>query len=750
VGGSIVNLRRAPVNILARISACSADPDVYTKAPPCGAVPMANPVLYQEFVLGARRNQAHFIRWFYGAWILVQAGIVSLPFVAQRLVSNQYVFGYEEFAHYSRELLEQIVLQNYLVLLIASPVLTAGAITDEKWRGTLQYLLVTDLQAWEILLGKLIARQSQVVLIALTPLMLVCFICVFGGLDLSMLLAIGVSSAAMSIATGSMSLLASVVCRNTRDAVLAFYMVGAAFYAGCAWLKTLLAGISVGGSSVFEHAIETVLTCLDPLHPMGEDWAMGTPSARAGRVAASVAAWSLVGSASFILAAGLLRRCYLNYLERDGQTRWKPVWGVFAFFWTSLGVAGAIAYTALTGTLLNYLSSTTARPMLTDCLLFLLVWNAIGLVPFGIAAALLSATGRAPAFLVRFHALINSNWLTRPARVGDNPVTWKARDREGLAPIAALRTMPRWLGVALVLAASSLACLTILIQALPPEYDTASVARMLYHGDFAGIYFMWQGRGDAEWAFAGMGFVVLLLGSLVVCVRASGLVSGERERNTWEALLLTPLETRQLVRGKLWGVFSSALVYLAAFAAVALIAAGLCGLASFFWVAAWVGMTVLALWFVSAAGIWCSVVCKTSWRSLLATLGITYVGGFVLFWLTSPLLLILMMILLFVLMAIDALLERYFGISLGINRGGGPASAVQIMMVSWCLLMVGFFALMAWRFTVAAEYRVGILERTKHWRDEAKHPRWSKHARQRERRQHVYDVEETVDEAAVD
>ena len=41
---------------------------------------------------------------------------------------------------------------------------------------------------------------------------------------------------------------------------------------------------------------------------------------------------------------------------------------------------------------------------------------------------------------------------------------------------------------------------------------------------------------------------------MVVGIRCSGAISGERERLTWEALLLTPLETRYLVRGKLRGI----------------------------------------------------------------------------------------------------------------------------------------------------------------------------------------------------
>ena len=61
-----------------------------------------------------------------------------------------------------------------LLLLLATPAYTAGAIPDEKTRGTLQYLLAADLTAWEILAGKLLGRIAQVALLALAALPLIC------------------------------------------------------------------------------------------------------------------------------------------------------------------------------------------------------------------------------------------------------------------------------------------------------------------------------------------------------------------------------------------------------------------------------------------------------------------------------------------------------------------------------------------------------------------------------------------------
>src|SRR5439155_21955289 len=76
------------------------------------------------------------------------------------------------------------------------------------------------------------------------------------------------------------------------------------------------------------------------------------------------------------------------------------------------------------------------------------------------------------------------------------------------------------------------------------------------------------------------------------------------------------------------------------------------GLGPIFWTVVWRGVTLVAMAFVGAAGLWCSVRSKSSWRSLLSTLGITYVGGFILFCVLSPIIGIVSFLIVIVLMMV--------------------------------------------------------------------------------------------------
>src|SRR5262249_41880868 len=132
----------------------------------------------------------------------------------------------------------------------------------------------------------------------------------------------------------------------------------------------------------------------------------------------------------------------------------------------------------------------------------------------------------------------------------------------------------------------------------------------------AGAAFFWQG------------LVFMLLASLVVAVRCSGAVSGERQRQTWGAPLLPPPSTRPLGGSKVRGGRRAASPYLLAHAVPALALAVPAGPAALAWAAVWFVLTCLAMCFTGAVGLWCSVRARGSWRSLLGTLAFAYAGGF--------------------------------------------------------------------------------------------------------------------------
>jgi hypothetical protein len=173
-------------------------------------------------------------------------------------------------------------------------------------------------------------------------------------------------------------------------------------------------------------------------------------------------------------------------------------------------------------------------------------------------------------------------WWSRPEIAG-NPLRWKERFVGEMPLFKAVRHVPRWLGMSLV----------FLIG--------------------AGLW--WLGPSNREIYFWHALALILVPGGLV-SVRASGAISGERESQTWDSLLLTPLDTRHLVRGKLWGILDGAHFYLLAYLVPSMLWACAGGMFAvlvtiFAWLGAW-----LFLYFEAANGIYWSARADSSLRSL--------------------------------------------------------------------------------------------------------------------------------------
>jgi len=132
------------------------------------------------------------------------------------------------------------VLTGFGLLLVAfiTPALTAGAISGERERQTLDLLLCTRVRPAAIILGKLLASLLFVLLLIVISVPLFSVVFLFGGIDLDQVLSVVVIGLVTALALGSFGLLCSTIARRSTAATVASY--------GCAFLLlfgTLIAGV---------------------------------------------------------------------------------------------------------------------------------------------------------------------------------------------------------------------------------------------------------------------------------------------------------------------------------------------------------------------------------------------------------------------------------------------------------------------------------------------------------------------------
>ena len=143
--------------------------------------------------------------------------------------------------------------------------------------------------------------------------------------------------------------------------------------------------------------------------------------------------------------------------------------------------------------------------------------------------------------------------------------------------------------------------------------------------------------GNPEWAdwaiemlavyVGGSGWWLVTLIEFAVGLRAGVSISSERERGTWDALLTSPLDGGEIVRGKLWGsLYALRGLIVASFAAWVLAAAA--GAVPVGEAVEWGADVIVVGAFMAAVGVRTSLVCQTATRAMALTIGIR-LGAFV-------------------------------------------------------------------------------------------------------------------------
>jgi ABC-type transport system involved in multi-copper enzyme maturation permease subunit len=115
-----------------------------------------------------------------------------------------------------------LIVQQVVVLLI-TPVYAGGAITDEKERGGMDFLLTTPLTRWELVVGKLAARLTFVLAVLATGLPVLFLTLLFGGVSFERVLAGFAVSAVTVVAVGTFATMLSVYRHTLRDVLLWCY-----------------------------------------------------------------------------------------------------------------------------------------------------------------------------------------------------------------------------------------------------------------------------------------------------------------------------------------------------------------------------------------------------------------------------------------------------------------------------------------------------------------------------------------------
>jgi ABC-type transport system involved in multi-copper enzyme maturation permease subunit len=174
------------------------------------------PLLTREMLQQAQRRSTYIIR------VSAAVGLTAVALIV--LAEQWWRFGHNQnpFALLGggRYLLESVVYTLFTGIYGLLPLLSCGAITDERERNSLDLLLLTKLGPWTIIFEKILSRLLLMVALVLLSLPILAFAYSLGGVDDWMLLATVWLLFLASFHVIALSVLASTICRSTIVAYL--------------------------------------------------------------------------------------------------------------------------------------------------------------------------------------------------------------------------------------------------------------------------------------------------------------------------------------------------------------------------------------------------------------------------------------------------------------------------------------------------------------------------------------------------
>lgn len=176
-----------------------------------------NPVFEKELRIYERTVKLSVVIFIYN----IILAIVAFAIFYDMLHTSRYTGSVEY-----KSIIQIYIIMAYIqfgMLVLIIPGLTAGAISGERERQTLDILLSTQMKPWQIIFGKLQSSLLVVLLLATTSLPIVSIVFVFGGIKIVDLLILILLLVVEAVFIGTIGLFFSSLFKKTTSATVLTY-----------------------------------------------------------------------------------------------------------------------------------------------------------------------------------------------------------------------------------------------------------------------------------------------------------------------------------------------------------------------------------------------------------------------------------------------------------------------------------------------------------------------------------------------
>jgi ABC-type transport system involved in multi-copper enzyme maturation permease subunit len=233
---------------------------------------LTGPIFGKELRVASRRRRQYVLRFLY---VLALTMFVTVVWLSVVRYEGNASFVQSRMASAGQQIVTTIVFFQFVAMQILAIVLLSSAVSDEVYHRTLGILMTTPINSLQIVMGKLLSRLLQLVLLLVISLPMLAIVRVLGGVPWGYLLSTLCLTLTAALFAGSISLLFSIRNRHAYGVIIRTMFTLACLYFV---LPTLFgfavayffsrAGINLGSRAGAVTVLGPVVVSLNPISSM--------------------------------------------------------------------------------------------------------------------------------------------------------------------------------------------------------------------------------------------------------------------------------------------------------------------------------------------------------------------------------------------------------------------------------------------------------------------------------------------------
>ena len=236
---------------------------------------LTGPIFEKELRVSSRRRRNYWLR---SVYILLLTAFVVVVWMSVVEYRGNATFQQSRMAVAGKKIIMTIVLFQFAATQLLAVIMLSTAISDEVYHRTLGLLMTTPVNSLQIVMGKVLSKLLQLLLLLGLTLPALAIVRVFGGVSWSYLLSSVCITLTGVVFAGSLSLLASITNRRAYAVIVRIMFVLGCFYfvlptAVAAVLRVIVvpgAGFLGNANSPVVRGLMAALSHLNPFYAISQ------------------------------------------------------------------------------------------------------------------------------------------------------------------------------------------------------------------------------------------------------------------------------------------------------------------------------------------------------------------------------------------------------------------------------------------------------------------------------------------------